>query len=89
VLDFRDIKEAVKDVLEGLDHFNLNELPAFKDENPTGKYCTNSNLKCGTKNWGRSLISTISLKNNLSATNLILFFQIHSGLCVPSNLFIS
>ena len=36
-IDFRDIKKGVKDVLEGLDHFNLNELPAFKDENPTSE----------------------------------------------------
>ena len=36
-IDFRDIKQAVKDVLEGLDHFNLNELPAFEDVNPTSE----------------------------------------------------
>jgi len=36
-IDFRDIKKGVKDVIEGLDHFNLNELPAFKDENPTSE----------------------------------------------------
>ena len=36
-IDFRDIKKGVKDVLEGLDHFNLNELPAFQDENPTSE----------------------------------------------------
>lgn len=36
-IDFRDIKKSVKDVLQGLDHFNLNELPAFKDENPTSE----------------------------------------------------
>jgi len=36
-IDFRDIKKAVKDTLSGLDHFNLNDLPAFKDENPTSE----------------------------------------------------
>jgi len=36
-IDFRDIKKGVKDVLKGLDHFNLNELPAFQDENPTSE----------------------------------------------------
>jgi len=36
-IDFRDIKEAVKDVLKGLDHFNLNDLQAFKDVNPTSE----------------------------------------------------
>ena len=36
-VDFRDIKKAVKDVLSGLDHFDLNELPAFKEENPTSE----------------------------------------------------
>ena len=36
-IDFRDIKKAVKDVLEGLDHFNLNELPAFRDVNPSSE----------------------------------------------------
>ncbi|AOY60545.1 6-carboxytetrahydropterin synthase QueD [Desulfococcus multivorans] len=36
-IDFRDIKTAVKEVLQGLDHFNLNELPAFKSVNPTSE----------------------------------------------------
>jgi len=36
-IDFRDIKIAVKDVLQGLDHFNLNELPAFQSVNPTSE----------------------------------------------------
>ena len=36
-IDFRDIKQAVKDVLEGFDHCNLNELPAFKHENPSSE----------------------------------------------------
>ncbi len=36
-IDFRDIKQAVKRVLAGLDHFNLNELPAFASTNPTSE----------------------------------------------------
>ena len=36
-IDFRDIKEGVKGVLKGLDHFNLNELPSFKNLNPTSE----------------------------------------------------
>lgn len=36
-IDFRDIKKAVKDVLKGLDHFNLNELPPFNEDNPTSE----------------------------------------------------
>lgn len=36
-IDFRDIKRSVKEVLEELDHFNLNELDAFKDINPTSE----------------------------------------------------
>jgi len=36
-IDFRDIKQAVKDVLSRMDHCNLNELPAFRDVNPTSE----------------------------------------------------
>ena len=36
-IDFRTIKESVKEVVKGLDHFNLNELPAFCDINPTSE----------------------------------------------------
>jgi len=36
-VDFRDIKQGVKNVLKELDHFNLNDLPAFKDVNPTSE----------------------------------------------------
>lgn len=36
-VDFRDIRKGVKDVLKGLDHFNLNELPPFNEDNPTSE----------------------------------------------------
>lgn len=36
-VDFREIKTAVKEVLTGLDHSNLNELPAFQNTNPTSE----------------------------------------------------
>lgn len=36
-VDFRNIKRAVADVLQDLDHFNLNVLPAFRDVNPTSE----------------------------------------------------
>lgn len=36
-IDFRDIKNGVKEVLQGLDHFNLNELTPFKEINPTSE----------------------------------------------------
>ncbi|GLI36320.1 6-carboxytetrahydropterin synthase QueD [Desulforhabdus amnigena] len=36
-IDFRDIKNAVKEVLGRMDHCDLNDLPAFKDENPTSE----------------------------------------------------
>jgi 6-pyruvoyltetrahydropterin/6-carboxytetrahydropterin synthase len=36
-VDFRDIKATVKAVLSDLDHFNLNDLPAFTNLNPTSE----------------------------------------------------
>ena len=36
-LDFSEIKQSVKDVLGNFDHFNLNELPAFQEVNPTAE----------------------------------------------------
>ena len=36
-LDFRDIKQAVQDVLDELDHSILNELPVFTRMNPTSE----------------------------------------------------
>jgi 6-pyruvoyltetrahydropterin/6-carboxytetrahydropterin synthase len=36
-IDFRDIKLAVKQVMKGLDHFDLNDLPVFKAVNPTSE----------------------------------------------------
>jgi 6-pyruvoyltetrahydropterin/6-carboxytetrahydropterin synthase len=36
-IDFREIKKAVNDVMNGLDHFNLNDLPAFQNDNPTSE----------------------------------------------------
>jgi 6-pyruvoyltetrahydropterin/6-carboxytetrahydropterin synthase len=36
-IDFRDIKQSVKEVLNELDHFNLNELEPFREINPTSE----------------------------------------------------
>lgn len=36
-IDFRDVKNSVKEVLHRLDHSNLNELATFKDVNPTSE----------------------------------------------------
>jgi 6-pyruvoyltetrahydropterin/6-carboxytetrahydropterin synthase len=36
-IDFRDIKQSISDVLADLDHFNLNDLPAFEKVNPTSE----------------------------------------------------
>ncbi len=36
-IDFRDIRAAVKEVLAGLDHSDLNELPLFREENPSSE----------------------------------------------------
>ena len=36
-IDFRDIKRNVEAVLEGLDHYHLNDLQPFRDQNPTSE----------------------------------------------------
>jgi 6-pyruvoyltetrahydropterin/6-carboxytetrahydropterin synthase len=36
-IDFHDIKTAVKEVLAGIDHCDLNDLPAFASQNPTSE----------------------------------------------------
>lgn len=35
VLDFKDVKGTVGEILEAFDHKNLNDLTYFKDDNPT------------------------------------------------------
>jgi len=37
LVDFKEIKSALKGVLSGLDHKNLNDLPPFKRINPTSE----------------------------------------------------
>ncbi len=36
-IDFKDLKSLVSRVLDGLDHKNLNEHPAFRDRNPSSE----------------------------------------------------
>jgi len=36
-IDFKTIKQATKNVLEELDHYHLNDLPAFSEINPTAE----------------------------------------------------
>lgn len=37
LIDFREVKEVTDGILEELDHSFLNELPQFKDENPSSE----------------------------------------------------
>ncbi len=37
LVDFKDIKEATREALEELDHRFLNELPFFRDRNPSSE----------------------------------------------------
>ncbi len=36
-MDFKHIKQATKQVLEGLDHYHLNDIPPFDTLNPTAE----------------------------------------------------
>ena len=36
-IDFRDVKRAVKDTVEDLDHSDLNALPHFRNNNPSSE----------------------------------------------------
>ena len=36
-VDFKAVSEAVAEAVAGLDHLNLNDLPAFTDQNPTAE----------------------------------------------------
>ena len=36
-LDFKDLKQATTDVLDQLDHKYLNELPPFREQNPSSE----------------------------------------------------
>jgi len=36
-VDFRDVKQSVREALHRLDHVNLNELPPFNDINPSSE----------------------------------------------------
>ena len=37
LIDFKDVKTAANNILEDLDHSYLNELPQFKNENPSSE----------------------------------------------------
>ena len=37
LIDFKEVKDATNNVLEELDHSFLNELPQFKDRNPSSE----------------------------------------------------
>jgi 6-pyruvoyltetrahydropterin/6-carboxytetrahydropterin synthase len=37
LIDFKDVKTAANRILEDLDHSYLNDLPQFKDENPSSE----------------------------------------------------
>ncbi len=38
LVDFKVLKEELQDVLEELDHCHLNELPEFKQQNPSSEH---------------------------------------------------
>lgn len=61
-LDFRDIKLAIKEVLAGLDHFNLNELPAFENINPSSENIAKYLYKEIGKKFNSPMVSVSKVK---------------------------
>lgn len=61
-VDFRDIKQSVKSVLQGLDHFNLNDLPTFKDINPTSENIAKFIYKELSKKLNSDLVKVSKIK---------------------------
>lgn len=54
-IDFRELKQMLQDVIKKFDHRNLNELPEFKDINPSAENIAKLiwdklNSKLNTKN---------------------------------------
>ena len=63
-IDFRDIKAAVKEVLSELDHFNLNELPAFRNINPTSENISKYLYQTLSKKLNSDLIKVSKIKTS-------------------------
>ncbi len=61
-VDFRDIKQTVKEVLSELDHSNLNELQAFKEVNPTSENIAKYLYKEIGKRFSSSMIKVSKVK---------------------------
>ena len=40
-IDFRDVRQAIKDIIKDLDHSYLNEYPEFKNTNPSSENIAN------------------------------------------------
>jgi 6-pyruvoyltetrahydropterin/6-carboxytetrahydropterin synthase len=57
-IDFRVVKDHVKAVLQGLDHYNMNELPPFRETNPS------------SENIARYLYGELSLRINSDAVKV-------------------
>ncbi len=71
-IDFREVKQAVGDVLEGLDHSHLNEFPAFREINPT------------SENIARFLYYEIGKKlntDNVKVSKVMVSETPHTGAC--------
>ncbi|MEI6157091.1 MAG: 6-carboxytetrahydropterin synthase, partial [Atribacterota bacterium] len=59
LVDFRDIKAAIREVMKEIDHTDLNQLPAFLRENPT------------SENLARYLFNTLSAPFSFQDTMVI------------------
>lgn len=62
-LDFQDIKSATKTLIEGLDHYHLNDLEAFKTVSPTAENIAAWLFGCLSTalNQGKIAVSAVTL----------------------------
>jgi 6-pyruvoyltetrahydropterin/6-carboxytetrahydropterin synthase len=54
LIDFRELRELVKGVLDELDHQDLNTLPMFRDQNPTSENLARYLYQALLKRWQHS-----------------------------------
>jgi len=61
-IDFREVKQAVKGVLSGLDHTDLSAHPAFAHENPTSENISRYIYKALSKKINSDVVKISKIK---------------------------
>jgi 6-pyruvoyltetrahydropterin/6-carboxytetrahydropterin synthase len=75
LIDFKELKSKLTNITEGLDHCHLNDLPQFKEENPSSEHIARFIFKELQKSLAHNSVQVCSITVSEKDSSKAIYFE--------------